>query len=75
MAKGGFVVNWDGKQEGCTELHLDFDEHTLSFNNSPLVEVKDWSTFSVHAVTKQEAEDIVFDGGEPLKPEEVKKDG
>lgn len=60
MAKGGFVVNVDGKQMRCHCFEADYDDYSLGVNNEEIhINVKDWSTLSVHAVTKKEAEDIV----------------
>lgn len=72
MAKGGFVVNVDGKQMRCHYLELDYDEHGLSMtkDEEPYFIIKDWSTFSVHAITKKEAEETL----EEIEVEEVKKD-
>lgn len=72
MARGGFVVNWDGKQRRTYEVKAYYDEHKLNLHaeqGGESEDVKDWSTFSVHAVTKQEAEDILSGAG---KTKEVK---
>jgi len=77
MAKGGFVVNWDGKQEGCSEFSMDFDKHWITIHGKEggqSGKVKDWSTLSVHAVTKKEAEEIVYDKSLGEIKEEVIKD-
>lgn len=74
MAKGGFVVNVDGLQRRCHALKVDYGENALYINNEEIgMAVEKWSTFSVHAITKDEAEDIVYDRvHEATKDEEVK---
>lgn len=81
MAKGGFVVNWDGKRERCHQFKADYDNYGIIFNDSGIyMEIKDWSTLSVHAVTKKDAEEIVLEPEEYIgtvkgaKVKEVKKD-
>lgn len=74
MAKGGFVVNWDGQQQRCSELSVDFDKHRITVHGKEggqSGEIKDWSTFSVHAITKKDIKEAL---GE-VEVEEVKKDG
>jgi len=75
MAKGGFVVNVDGKQMRCHAFKADYDNYTVGFREGDKQwhEVKDWSTLSVHAITKKDAEDIVYDK-DHRTVEAVKKD-
>lgn len=58
MAKGGFVVNWQGGQRRCNKVEIDFDEGGIHFDNEDSwTEAGDWSKFSVHAVTAEDMSD------------------
>lgn len=57
MAKGGFVVNWQGGQRCCHKVEIDFDENGLHFDNDDSwTEAGNWSMFSVHAILWPEPE-------------------
>lgn len=57
MAKGGFVINWDGEQTHCYKVEMDFDAQMIRFNDGERTPVSDWSKVTVHAVTSKDIEE------------------
>ena len=68
MAKGrfvvnwGFVVNWDGQQERCIDFEVYYNKKIITFLGEKQgcdMPVRDWSTFSVHAITGKDIKDVL----------------